>query len=1000
MPLQIGTNLAGISDWSTQYPFMDYLKNSRSWITRGETVWGTNEESKLNVDSNGWVKSLSGGSFTSVATFIPNDNQGRRFVVLYEGEGTIEYNFGLKKDMAASSPGRDVVYATPGESLYLGITKTDPNGTGNYIRNMHVIPEQYESTYTSQLFNPDFLNSLKGYETLRFMDQMVTNNSTQKEWSDRPKPGDFSYYSKGVPVEVMVELANQTGIDPWFNIPHQATDEYVRNFSQYVKTHLDPKLKVYVEYSNETWNYQFQQAHYALKQAEQAFPDPQIGIYDKQRLWFGQRTGQITQIWDEVYGAEKDRVVGVLATQAASSYTATKSLEALTQNGMTPKEWGIDAVAIAPYFGLVPNSTESAAQVESWTREADGGLNKLFQELSEGGVMQGGPPGGALQEASQFNKAYSQLAQAQGLDLIAYEGGQHLVGASGIENNQAITDLFIAANRDPRMGQLYAKYLQQWGLDGGGVFAHYTDVSNPNKWGSWGAKESLYQPNSPKAQVIRDLLIDPVSGISPQANPDLSTILGGQPVQIDVLANDIISDDVTLKIFTQPSKGTVEVLNNGTPANLKDDFISYTPNANASDKDEFTYQLINSKGTSSTAAVQLTITPPPPSTNSTLRLEAESLELQGYQMEQNEGSGASGGQQVSLKNTGYTEGSIAGQFTGAAGAYQVVVGYYDENDGQSSATVTAGGQSMQFTFDQDLPSDWTTPQSLTTRTVLQQVDLKLGDRFKIAAKMNQSEFARFDYIEFVPVSLAASFTDSLSGLGENGVLTGDQKNDVLLGSDDDDILIGDLGNDDLDGNGGNDIIYTGEGVDKSEGGEGNDFIDGGSGNDDLFGEQENGKPLLKTAGNDIIYGGIGDDNIFGDGATVGDVGSDDILNGGSGSDNLTGGKGRDYFMYENLPNGDVDNIFDFSSAEADEIVLNKFIFTSLNGEIGSRLGITDFAVVSSNSDVDKNAAIIVYNSSNGNLFYNPDGSGIGGSQQFAELINKALLSGKDFRIDG
>lgn len=803
MPLQIGTNLAGIADWSTEYPFMDYLKNSRSWITRGGTaVWDTEENSKLNLDSDGWPKSLSGGSFTSVATFIPNDNQGRRFVVLYEGEGTIEYS-GLKKDMAASSPGRDVVYAPPGDSLYLGITKTDPNGTGNYIRNMHVIPEQYESTYTSQLFNPDFLDSLKGYKTLRFMDQMGTNNSTQKEWSDRPKPEDFSYYSKGVPVEVMVELANQTGIDPWFNIPHQATDEYVRNFSQYVKTHLDPKLKVYVEFSNETWNYQFQQAQYALKQGEQAFPDPQTSIYDKQRLWFGQRTGQITKIWDEVYGAEKDRVVGVLATQAANTYTASKSLEALTQNGMTPKEWGIDAVAIAPYFGIVPNSPESAAQVESWTREADGGLNKLFQELSQGGVLQGGPPGGALQEASQFNKAYSQLAQAQGLQLLAYEGGQHLVGASGIENNQAITDLFIAANRDPRMGQLYAGYLQQWGLDGGGVFANFTDVATPSKWGSWGIKESLYQPNSPKAQVVQDLLIDPVSGISPQANPDLLTILGDRPVQIDVLANDLISDDVTLKILTQPSKGQVEVLDNGTPTNLKDDFISYTPDANASDKDEFTYQLVNSKGASSTATVQLTITPPSPPTSSTLRLEAENLELQGYQVEQNEGSGASGGQQVSLKNTGYTEGSIAGQFTGTAGAYQVVVGYYDENDGQSSATVTAGGQSMQFTFDQDLPSDWTTPQSLTTRTVLQQVDLKPGDRFEIAAQMNQTEFARFDYIEFVPVPplAPASFTDSLSGIGENGVLTGDQKNDVLWGSDDQkidgeadrDILAGDAG---------------------------------------------------------------------------------------------------------------------------------------------------------------------------------------------------------------
>jgi hypothetical protein len=29
---------------------------------------------------------------------------------------------------------------------------------------------------------------------------------------------------KGVPVEVMVQLANQLRADPWFNMPHQATE--------------------------------------------------------------------------------------------------------------------------------------------------------------------------------------------------------------------------------------------------------------------------------------------------------------------------------------------------------------------------------------------------------------------------------------------------------------------------------------------------------------------------------------------------------------------------------------------------------------------------------------------------------------------------------------------------------------------------------------------------------------------------------------------------------
>ncbi len=923
-PLQIGTNLAGIADWSPEFPFMDYLKNARSWITRGTTVWDTQENSKLNVDPNGWVKFLSGGSFTSVGTFIPNDNQGRKFVVLYEGEGTIEYN-GLVKDVAASRPGRDVVYAPPGSPLYLGITQTDPNGTGNYIRNMHVIPEQYESTYTSQTFNPDFLKSLKGFDTLRFMDWMGTNNSNQKDWSDRPTPGDMSYFSKGVPVEVMVDLANQTGIAPWFTIPAQATDDYVRNFAKYVKDHLDPKLKVYVEYSNETWNFQFQQSGYALEQGKQAFANVQGSDFDKQRLWFGLRTGQVTKIWDDVYGTDKAKVVGVLAAQAANSYTASKSLEALTQNGMTLKDWGVDAVAIAPYFGNYLGSPENAAIVESWTHDADGGLSKLFQELSQGGLIPGGPQGGALQQASTWTQDYTKLTQAQGLQLLAYEGGQHLVGVGGVENNQAITDLFTAANRDPRMGQLYTTYLQKWGQDGGGVFANFTDVATPSKWGSWGTTESLYQTTSPKGQAIQDLLIDPVPSITPKANADQLLIPANQPVQINVLANDVIGDDITFKIGTQPTKGQVQILDNGTPTNFKDDFVLYTPNANASGTDTFTYEVVNKKGESSTGTVTLDITAPLPTSqstgstgsnvsnvsnvgNGTLRFEAESLDLKGYKVEQVDGAGASGGLEISLKNTCQTQGTASGQFNGRAGTYAVRVGYYDENDGQSSAKITVADKSANFTFNQDLSSNWVAPQSHTSRTVMAQVDLKPGDRFEIAGQMNQGEFARFDYIEFIPVATptltqtGTDAADQLLGTAGNDILIGNGGNDVLIGYQGNDVLLGGDGNDRLVGGQGNDSLMGGAGRDRLYGGDGNDTLRGNTGHDLLMG----------CNGNDVLDGGDGNDT----------------LNGGAGQDTMLGGAGRDRFVFAtNAAEGD--RILDFNVNE-DQLDFRQ-LFQSVTG---------------------------------------------------------------------
>ena len=44
--------------------------------------------------------------------------------------------------------------------------------------------------------------------------------------------------------------------------------DYVREFARLVKGKLDPERRVYVEYSNEVWNGQFQQSKYATEQGQ------------------------------------------------------------------------------------------------------------------------------------------------------------------------------------------------------------------------------------------------------------------------------------------------------------------------------------------------------------------------------------------------------------------------------------------------------------------------------------------------------------------------------------------------------------------------------------------------------------------------------------------------------------------------------------------------------------------------------------------------------------
>ena len=59
----------------------------------------------------------------------------------------------------------------------------------------------------------------------------------------------------------------------------------------------------------------------------------------------------------------------------------------------------------------------------------------------------------ALPETIQWIRNQAEVASEHGVDLIAYEGGQHLAALPGVWDNSAINQLFDEFNRDERMGQ-------------------------------------------------------------------------------------------------------------------------------------------------------------------------------------------------------------------------------------------------------------------------------------------------------------------------------------------------------------------------------------------------------------------------------------------------------------------------------------------------------------------------------------------------------------------
>jgi hypothetical protein len=338
---------------------------------------------------------------------------------------------------------------------------------------------------------------------LRFMDWGATNNHPIASWSERTLPNRPQGGSRGVAYESMIELANRVGADAWFCVPHKADDHYVSELAKLIKTRLDPKLRAYIEYSNELWNGIFEQAQWVKEQGCRAGLN-KLGRYsgscddDGARHWAGvkwnaRRSGQIFQIFDTIFAGEEQRVTHVLAGQAQNVHLNEILLESFADRAINSAHTAADVFAIAPYLG-----GELASElVEHGRRAIDptAMLDRLDALIAP--------------EVSEPTRQNRELATRNGLHLVAYEGGQHLVAYGEAANDSAFVSKLIAANRHPRMRSIYAHMLDAWySQSHDGLLMLFNYVETPNKYGVWGLLESQEQSMSeaPKYQAFFDRL--------------------------------------------------------------------------------------------------------------------------------------------------------------------------------------------------------------------------------------------------------------------------------------------------------------------------------------------------------------------------------------------------------------------------------------------------------------------------------------------------------------
>ncbi|MEI6643365.1 MAG: DUF4347 domain-containing protein [Novosphingobium sp.] len=137
--------------------------------------------------------------------------------------------------------------------------------------------------------------------------------------------------------------------------------------------------------------------------------------------------------------------------------------------------------------------------------------------------------------------------------------------------------------------------------------------------------------------------------------------------------------------------------------------------------------------------------------------------------------------------------------------------------------------------------------------------------------------------------------------------------------------------------------------------------------------------ITGNTGNNSLDGGRGDDIISG-------LGGSDRLIGGAGADRLEGGTGADAFVFDARPKaGDAfDTIVDFSSAEGDTIELVASAFRGL-GKVLGPISADQFWSGAGVTQVHDATDRVLYDTSTGNLWYDPDGLGIFAPIQIAQL---------------
>lgn len=432
---------------------------------------------------------------------------------------------------ATSTAGIITIGASSPDLLVLNFTGTRRSaataaGTGvTALRIM--VPGQCGAPAGGQAWAAPLLQLVQPYHHLRFMGITGTNNQAgyygdaghhYLEWTNRCLPSDAQWPSSsaragcwGMPWEDVVGFAQASGKGIWINMPVSATcynpvntSSYVYQWASLLKNGnaatggqgVPPSSPIYVEHSNEVWNFGFSQYIWNKLAAmdecnatthaagclwnNDGSKDPEVWA---QRRHIG-KVYELSRTFAAVFGeaaVPTQRVRPVYAEWSIypQRYNATLAWFAATYGPPAKFLYGMAATG---YFGGGLTKTPNAT------------LDDIYADYRNDT---------AKQAASRAELAA--VAAQWGLKLVAYEAGPGW-------NVGTTTNLanYIIAQRMAPMKAVVLNDVTAWAAAGGGEYNHFSLAGYYSRFGQWGHAEHYFNQTTPKTCAVLEATGSPL----------------------------------------------------------------------------------------------------------------------------------------------------------------------------------------------------------------------------------------------------------------------------------------------------------------------------------------------------------------------------------------------------------------------------------------------------------------------------------------------------------